>query len=123
MNAMRSIYYTVVLPTGRERTLLDAIRLFARPATRHPAHVTLRGPYEDYRDPRTWSAAVRGSHALVEGVDEFVNANSTAVYLRVHAPTMQALKDVAGRPDSPMHVTLYDGNSPEFAGRLRFPAL
>lgn len=116
---MPNIFYTVVLPHGRERTLLDAIRLFARPATRHPAHVTLGGPYPDYRDPRKLSAAVHGLRADVYGVDEFKTDGKTVVFLRVDAPELQALKDTPDYPNSPTHVTLYEGDAHGFAERLK----
>jgi len=119
MNTMRKVFYSVVLPRSRERTIIDAIRLFARPATRHPAHVTIGGPYPDYIDPRQLSAAVRGLHALVQGVDEFKNKDKVAVFLRVHSPAMQALKHTPDYPDSPTHLSLYDGESVGFAGRLK----
>ncbi len=115
---MAKVFYTVYLPQGRERTLLDAIRLFARPSTRHPAHITLRGPYEDYHDPRDWSAKARGQTAFVGGVGIFKNAGKTAVFLQVDAPALKALKHTPEYPDSPPHLTLYDGDSPDFAASL-----
>src|SRR5947209_5197903 len=58
--AHRKVLYAIFVPPGRARMLLDTVRLFARPTAKYPAHVTVRGPYEEPADPTEWDAVIRG---------------------------------------------------------------
>lgn len=119
MNELR-VLYAIYVPPGQIRTLLDAIRLFARPQTKHPAHITVRGPYPDYQDPRDWSVKVKGQPIDVGGVGTFFGPEQNTVFLRVDSPAVRA---VWHKPDYPdeynPHLTIYDGPSQPFAEALR----
>ena len=113
------VLYSIYIPTGPIRTALDAIRLFARPQTKYPAHITVRGPYSDYRDPRGWSAAVKGQFVEVSGVDTFFGPDQNTVFLRANAPAIRSVWDKPDYPDYNPHLTIYDGESRVFAEALR----
>jgi hypothetical protein len=113
------VLYAIYVPPGRARTLIDSIRLFARPQLKHPAHVTVRGPYPDYQDPRQWSAEVRGQTVRVGGVGTFFEDRQNTVFLHVES---DALTRVWHKPDYPTgfpHLTIYDGESRCFADSLQ----
>lgn len=118
MNPMR-VFYSVYVPSGKARTLLDAIRLIANPATKHPAHITVRGPYSDYQDPRRWSALIQGQQVRVGGVGTFFGPNQNTVLLRVEAPAIQAVWYKPDFSDYNPHITIYDGGSRSFAESLQ----
>ena len=112
------VFYSVYLPPGRTRTLLDAIRVIANPATKHSAHITVRGPYTDYQDPRRWSAGVQGQRVHVGGVGTFFGPSQNTVLLKVEASAIQALWYKPDYSGYNPHVTIYDGNSRQFAEGL-----
>ncbi len=113
------VFYCVYVPPGRNSTLLDTIRLVANPATKHPAHITVRGPYPDYQDPRAWSGAVQGQQVHVGGVGTFFGPGQNTVLLKVEAPVIQALWHKPDYPEYNPHLTIYDGDSRTFAEALR----
>lgn len=113
------VLYCVFIPPGKARTLLDAIRLIANPATKHPAHITVRGPYDDYQDPRKWSAEVKGQLIQVGGVGDFFQPRQNTVLLKVESPAVKAIWHKPDYPGYNPHVTIYDGDSRPFAEALR----
>src|SRR2546423_157 len=117
MNELK-VLYVLYVPPGRVRTLLDAIRLFARPQTKHPAHITVRGPYPDYQDPRDWSAKIRGRRIEVGGVGTFFGPQQHTVYLRAESPMIRELWDKPDYPSGLAHLSIYNGESRSFADAL-----
>lgn len=113
------VLYVVYVPLSRERTILDAMRLFARPQAKHPAHITVRGPYPDYRDPREWTTKIRGKAVSIEGVGTFVEKAQNTVFLRASSAAIRALWDKPDYPDYNPHITIYDGPSRHFAEAIR----
>lgn len=113
------VLYCVYVPPGKIRTLLDAIRLIANPATKHPAHITVRGPYSDYRDPRTWSNTVQGQRVHVGGIGTFFGPSQNTVLVKVESPAIKALWHKPDYPEYSPHLTIYDGDSRVFAEALR----
>lgn len=113
------VFYNVYVPPGKTRTLLDTVRLIANPAAKHPVHITVRGPYSDYQDPRGWSAAVQGQRVHVGGVGTFFGPSQNTVLLKVKSPAIQAIWHKPDYPGYNPHVTIYDGDSRPFAEALR----
>jgi hypothetical protein len=116
----KKVIYAIYVPASPERTILDAIRLFANPQAKHAAHVTVRGPYDDYQDPRDWSAQVKGHVINVGGVDTFPDdGDEKILFLRVDSPAVRA---VWHKPDYPdeynPHLTIYRGKKESLAARL-----
>ena len=113
------VFYCAYVPSGKPRTLIDAVRLIANPVTKHPAHITVRGPYSDYQDPRTWSVALRGQRVQVGGIGTFFGPSQHTVMLKVEAPAIQSLWHKPDYPEYNPHLTIYDGDSRSFAESLR----
>jgi hypothetical protein len=117
-----SVLYAIYVPPGRQRLLLDAIRLFAHPQAKHTAHITVRGPYSEYQDPRAWSTLLRGQRIDLGGVGTFFESgrNQNTVFLSANA---EAIRMLWYKPDYPgpynPHLTIYDGGSRAFAEVLR----
>jgi hypothetical protein len=118
MNKIR-VFYAVYVPSGRVRILLDAIRLFARPQAKHAAHITVRGPYADYQDPREWSAKVTGQPIEVGGVGTFFGPGQSTVFLSVDSPAIRSVWHKPDFPEGKPHLTIYDGDKRPFAESLR----
>ena len=118
MNELR-VFYAIYVAPGPFRSALDAIRMIARPQARHAAHVTVRGPYSDYRDPREWSAAIRGKPIDIGGIGTFFDGDQNTVFLHVESPDLQLLWDKPDYPAYNPHLTIYDGPSRSFAESLR----
>ena len=118
MNQMQ-VFYTIYVPPGPIRSALDAVRLFARPQTKHPAHITVRGPYSDYQDPRRWSSEVRGKAIEVGGVGTFWEPDQNTVFLHVDSPAIRSVWHKPDYPDYNPHLTVYDGPSRVLAESLR----
>jgi len=115
----RKVLYSIFVPPGRARTVLDAIRLFAKPSSKYSAHVTVRGPYPDLLDPTPWSGWVRGQLIEIGGVGTFFEGSQNTVYLSVYSPAIRAVWDKPDYPDYNPHLTVYDGPSRVFAESLR----
>lgn len=113
------VFYCIYVPAGKIRTVLDSIRLIANPATKHTAHITVRGPYSDYQDPRAWSLAVQRQRIQVGGVGTFFGSGQNTVLLNVEAPVIQTLWHKPDYPEYNPHLTVYDGDSRLFAEALR----
>jgi len=113
------VFYSLYVPPGRVRTLFDAIRLIGNHAAKHPAHITVRGPYPDYQDPRRWSVAVQGQKIRVGGVGTFFGPNQSTVLLKVESPIIESLWHKPDYSGYNPHVTIYDGDSRPFAEALR----
>jgi hypothetical protein len=96
------------------------MRLFANPQVRHAAHITVRGPYPDYQDPRAWSAAVKGQNIHVAGVGTFFEGTQNIVHLCVDSPAVRAVWDKTDYANQyNPHLTIYAGDSRRFAESLR----
>jgi hypothetical protein len=126
-----NVLYAIFVPGGIHRRLLDAIRLFASPKVRHAAHITVRGPYDDFQDPTRWSARVRGRDVTVGGIGEFFEGEQNTIYLKVRSEAVREIWEKRDYPDYSPHVTLFNEKGPEFRGYaealralvLRYPIL
>jgi hypothetical protein len=113
--AQRKVLYSIFVPPGRARTLLDAIRLFARPTAKYPAHVTVRGPYAEPADMTEWESVVCGQRIDINGVGTFFENDQNTVFLKVHSAAVRAVWDKPDYPDYNPHLTVCDALSRLFA--------
>lgn len=112
------IFYVIYLKGGMVSDCLNAIRMLARPNTRHPAHITVRGPCGEEIDTAPFNQYLKDISIVVDGVDRFLNPDQCVTFLTCHAPD---LKNIWWKPDYPLfipHLTLYQGPSLEFAQEL-----
>lgn len=111
----RKVLYSIFVPPGRARTLLDAVRLFARPTANYPAHVTVRGPYAEPADSAKWDAAVRGQVIDIDGLGTFFEGAQNTVFLKAFSDAIRAVWDKPDFPGYNPHLTVCDAQSRPFA--------
>lgn len=111
------IYYVVYIRGEVVADCLNAIRCLIKPKTKHPAHITVRGPYAQEIDIGPFNKQVSGIPLLLNGVGRFINPGQHVVYLSCDAPK---LKDIWWKPDYSFvpHLTLYNGTSQEQADEI-----
>ncbi len=116
MSSAPRIFYVVYVPAGEFRACLDAMRVIARPQTRFPAHLTVRGPYAEPLDVSPHSDRIRDAIIRIAGVGTFSGGQNT-VFLHCSCPDLLTVWDKRDYGYNP-HITLYDGDSPAFAEAL-----
>ena len=106
------------VPDGLLANCIDAIRVLANPLEKHRAHITVRGPYQ--RAMSSLDAInrdIEGSGIDIDGSGNFFGSGQNTVYLACKSPQLEAVwykRDYGFNP----HITLYDGQSHEFARKL-----
>lgn len=122
-------FYVLFLPDGEAARCIDTIRLLANPEEKWRAHITVRGPYQRKladKDVTHFNSLLRGNIVTVDGVGEFPNAapDQHTIIFRCDGSKLGA-PGVWHKPDykgfTP-HITLYDGERPEIARRLKLLA-
>ena len=111
-------FHVLYVPEGLVADCINAIRVFANPAEKHRAHITVRGPY--YRSGNqvsTTSRLIEGAEINIRGPGNFLDSGQNTVFLRCESPS---LENAWYKPDYEFnpHITLYDGVSCEFARKL-----
>jgi hypothetical protein len=119
MKSNRRVFYVFYSRDQHDQSVLDAICYLADPTEKNRAHVTVRGPYTQKRGVPAVSRAIDGSEIVVTGVDAFLEPGQNTVFFAVSAPRLAPVWHKPDFPDSKPHLTIYDGNSREFAVMLR----
>jgi len=111
------IFYVFYFEDHFVRNCLEAIRLFCNPMEKHPAHITVRGPYNRKIDIRRINSRIGFDSVLIDRVGNFFESNQNTVFFSCNSPS---LKSVWNKPDYPYnpHITVYDGTSKDFATRV-----
>ncbi len=111
-------FYVVKIENRNIRTVIDGIRFICNPNIKHPAHITLRGPYK-----RTYNISKKQREIKYQNIDinetgTFFNPNQNTVFLKCEGDILNDIimkKDYSN--DNP-HITLYDGENRGFANKL-----
>ena len=117
----RRVFYVVYFRNRRLQYSLDAMRFIANPLEKNYAHITVRGPYKQRYNLRAMDKAIDGTEVTAHGVGSFFGYSQNTVFIKCHS---EMLRDVWRKTDYGFnpHVTIYDGESREFAeillGRL-----
>lgn len=123
-----SMFYGVYFVNPELSAALDVIRFFAEPDYYRRAHITIRGPYENRLSSqleRKLEATFSKSGRLLEvcGVASFFIGNEptsqNTVFLKCELDGAEQVWRKPDFSDAKPHVTLYDGNSRQFALALR----
>ena len=112
------IFYVVYVKGEVVGDCLNAIRCLASPSTTHAAHITVRGPYEEFCDMSAINTSFGTIPVLINGVGRFINPDQHVVYLSCVA---EGLEKISWRPDFPLftpHLTLYSGRSMDLANEI-----
>lgn len=118
MNTNKRVFYVVYVRDELLQHILDAIRYLADPSEKTRAHVTIRGPYKQRLSFGERTKAMDKSDFTVTGVDSFFGPDQNTVFFTLLAPNLEKLWNKPDYPDSRPHLTIYDGDSREFAQRL-----
>jgi hypothetical protein len=119
MRSNRRVFYVFYSRDQHDQSVLDAICYLADPSEKNRAHVTVRGPYRQKRGVPAVSRALDGSEIDVTGVDAFFEPGQNTVFFAVSSPGLARVWHKPDYPDSKPHLTIYDGESREFAVKLR----
>lgn len=112
--------FFVVYPLEKGlRNYLDIMRFIANPMEKHPAHITVRGPYKRTPSMASFSNIVAGSYINVQGVGCFFDHNQNTVFLKCQSETLRGIwRKPEYRKEFNPHITIYNGFCPDFARRL-----
>jgi hypothetical protein len=111
------IFYVLHIREQMLADCIDAIRFICNPAEKQRAHLTVRGPYKRRIDVKAISKRITGDTVSIDSVGNFFTFGQNTVFFNCSAPE---LKNVWNKPHFPFnpHITMYDGDSREFALRL-----
>lgn len=115
---MAERWYTILYPEMTSlRSCLDALIFLSNPTEKDGAHITLRGPYDTRGAVPEISPELSGSEVSVFGAGQFFGEKQNTVYLRCDSPIIEKYWRKPDYPYNP-HITIYDGQSREFAEKL-----
>ena len=115
------IFYVIYVADVEVGPALDLIKIICNPFVKTHAHVTLRGPYtRKADDARAWNKKWveeknQISAITFKGLLSFFRPGQNAVSLGCEFPEVQELWYKPDYPHGVPHLTLYDGESREFA--------
>lgn len=117
----KRIFYVVYFDNPDIQRCLDTIRLLCNPKEKRRAHITARGPRERFTKISAiteYTERIKGKVIYIHGIGHFFNNDQNTVFLKCRS---EQLRQVWNKPDyvgyNP-HITLYDGDSREFASEL-----
>ena len=103
-----NIYYVVYVRGEVVADCLNAIRCLIKPDTKHPVHITVRGPYSHEINIELFNKKTWGIPLTLNGVGKFINQDQHVVFLGCNAPKLES---IWWKPDYSFvpHLTLYNG--------------
>lgn len=116
-------FFVVLFQDVTVRTCLNALRLFANPATRQEAHITTRGPYKNREAidaDQKWRKKATEAQIHVFDIGAFFSGSQNTVFFR--AEIINYDPDMFWKPhfkNSISHITVYDGSSRKFAESIK----
>ena len=113
----RRVFYVVYFEDQNLQRILDAIRLLCDPNGKTRAHITIRGPYSKRTDMSPFTRRLQGTEIVTLGVDCFFNESQNTVFLKCDSDRLREVWEKSDYGYNP-HITLYDGDSRQFASRL-----
>ena len=111
-------FHVLYIPDGLIAGCINAIRVLASPAEKSRAHITVRGPYPGVTNlTNTISRVIESSEINIHDPGNFFDSGQNTVYLRCRSSKLETVWDKPDYGFNP-HITLYDGPSREFAGKV-----
>jgi hypothetical protein len=112
-------FYVVYVSEPIVAGCLNAIRLLAEGKVKHPAHITLMGPYDGPRsDEATLSQKIVGQSVRIYSNGTFFSEAQNTVFLKATCPVFDVLWDKPTISDFTPHLTLYDGGDRWYANEI-----
>lgn len=112
-----NVYYVVYIKGEVVADCLNAILCLIKPEVKHPAHITVRGPYAQEVTMEPFNIQARQIPIILDGIGRFTNPEQHVVFLACNAPQ---LKNIWWKPDYSFvpHLTLYNGTSQKEADEI-----
>lgn len=111
------IFYVLHIPNYEIRACVNTIRLLADPSEKWPAHITVRGPYEQAIECEELNKTLEGNCITIRGLGRFRGAGQRTVFFQCDGTRLGLVWEKKDFPYNP-HITLYDGKSEGFADKL-----
>lgn len=112
-------FYVINIKDKNLSALIDGIRVIADPYIKHPAHITVRGPYTKKYNFDRVNKDLIGSKIHITGVGNFFEYNQNTIYFDCESNSLEKASLKRDYPDSfNPHITLYDGNDRPFSEKL-----
>ncbi len=117
----RKLFYVIYIKDNTLKTIIDGIRLFADPTQKHKAHLTVRGPYTKFQRQfvEDWNKDLANGKMEISGIGTFFSEYQNTVYLNcIGTTTLRSVWNKKDYPDFNPHITLYNGESKDYANEL-----
>lgn len=113
----KQIFYVLHLTDTIFRDCLEAIRFLCDPLTKHPAHITVRGPYVKKISIDKINYKFSRTPVLIDGVDTFFDSGQNTVFFVCSCPELKTVWKKSDYPFNP-HLTISDCGPRSFARRV-----
>ncbi len=115
---MPRVFSVIKIKDRNLNTIIDGIRLLADPYEKQVAHITIRGPYSQKYNIDDINKSIKDTKVNVKGIGTFFETSrQNTIFFKCDSPYLQTVWKKSDYPFNP-HLTLYDGNSREFAHKL-----
>lgn len=115
-------FYAIFIGGSEVGRALNAIKYLAEPGSKLAAHVTVRGPMQATHgrkiSPRDFLPKLRGNILTIHGVGNFFADGQCTVYFACDGTKLRHIWWKPSVANVHPHITMYDGVSKMFAGRL-----
>lgn len=116
---MRRFFHVVYVSDPEIAGCLNAVRMFAEGSIKHPAHITLMGPYSEPRhDAAALSQFVRGRVVRIYSNGTFFLPEQNTVFLKASGDWFLEIWDKPQVSDFVPHLTVYDGGERWYANQI-----
>jgi len=111
------IFYVLHISERVLGDCLEAIRFLSNPAEKHPAHITVRGPYQKRISIKKINERWSGEAVRIDRAGNFFDHGQNTVFFHCTCPNLEDVWRKREYSFNP-HITLYDGRSSVFARKL-----
>ena len=109
-------FYVAYFDNPRIQRLIDIISYICEPSVRHEAHLTVQGPFKsDIKKNKICESTIS---VEINGIGNFFSSNQNTVFLKCESKALKKIWKKTTYKDFNPHITIYDGESREFAEKL-----
>ena len=111
------LFYVLYISDPIIQLCIDAARVICNPTEKEFSHITVRGPYKQRYKLRHQNRIIKGAKIHISDVGNFFNSKQNTVFLKCSSPKLKKVWKKGDYAYNP-HLTIYDGESKEFAIEL-----
>lgn len=112
------IFYVIYVHDDILEHYLNAIRYLSNPNEKNGVHITVRGPYKIHlNNVQKLNSIIKGEKIKISSVGTFFGTKQNTVFLNCDSKKLEKIWQKFDYGFNP-HITLYDGNSRNFAKKL-----